>query len=176
MAELMRVQLMCLQEIHFKCVIHADIKPSNIFLHVQNGSYQVYLIDFGYALIVNERRVSSQNEPPPGSAAAIRGGTILFSSINWQHDRPISYRDDLESLVYTLLYLRFGQLPWWNPRSGHIVLDEDVVEKLKQTWVDLPWAPTELVDLWHYARELRVDEKPDYDYILGTIFRDDKHA
>lgn len=87
MAELMRLQLMCLQEIHLKCVIHADIKPSNIFLHVQNGSYQVYLIDFGYALIVNERRVSSQHEPSSGSAAAIRGGTILFSSINWQHDR-----------------------------------------------------------------------------------------
>lgn len=39
-------------------------------------------------------------------------GTALFASVNAHTGMELSRRDDIESLVYTLMYLRMGSLPW----------------------------------------------------------------
>ena len=41
-------------------------------------------------------------------------GTALFASINAHKGSELSRRDDIESLVYTLIYLITGTLPWKN--------------------------------------------------------------
>jgi hypothetical protein len=41
-------------------------------------------------------------------------GTALFASINAHRGQDLSRRDDIESLVYTLIYLVTGSLPWKN--------------------------------------------------------------
>lgn len=39
-------------------------------------------------------------------------GDLKFGSLNLHDNRPRSYRDDLESLFYTILYLGGVKLPW----------------------------------------------------------------
>lgn len=41
-------------------------------------------------------------------------GTALFASINAHNGKELSRRDDIESLIYTLIYLCAGTLPWKN--------------------------------------------------------------
>ena len=41
-------------------------------------------------------------------------GTIRYSSINAMKGESQSRRDDLESLIYTLIFLHTGELPWMN--------------------------------------------------------------
>jgi hypothetical protein len=38
----------------------------------------------------------------------------LFASINAHRGMELSRRDDIESLIYTLIYLAMGNLPWKN--------------------------------------------------------------
>jgi len=41
-------------------------------------------------------------------------GTALFASVNAHLGKDLSRRDDIESLIYTLIYLCAGTLPWKN--------------------------------------------------------------
>jgi hypothetical protein len=41
-------------------------------------------------------------------------GTALFASMNAHKGMELSRRDDIESLIYTLIYLHVGTLPWKN--------------------------------------------------------------
>ncbi len=41
-------------------------------------------------------------------------GTALFASIRAHTGAELSRRDDIESLIYTLMYLVMGTIPWKN--------------------------------------------------------------
>lgn len=45
-------------------------------------------------------------------------GTALFASINAHKGNELSRRDDIESLIYTLIYLLMGNVPWKNIGIG----------------------------------------------------------
>ncbi|KAJ3538817.1 hypothetical protein NM688_g6465 [Phlebia brevispora] len=170
--------LACLREIHYKRVVHGDIKPPNILVfEPRSGRVQVSLIDFGYAVLMNKQYLRQAAEASSYSIARnVRGGTCIFASINWQRNTSISYRDDLESLVYTLYFLKCGALPWCVAHKGRVqALDTDHMLECKLQmcqWIKASGAPPQLASLWQYARDLQVDEEPDYDYIIHTIFQD----
>lgn len=83
--------------IHFKGVVYRDIKPENIMIGFDN---RIYLIDFGLCA-------------PAGTEAASKMvGTVRYASINAHRGAGIRGRDDLESLVYVLVYLIKKSLPW----------------------------------------------------------------
>ena len=44
-------------------------------------------------------------------------GTITYASMNSMRGEIQSYRDDLESLAYVLLYAKLGKLPWQKHRK-----------------------------------------------------------
>ncbi|CAE6435230.1 unnamed protein product [Rhizoctonia solani] len=79
----------------------------------------------------------------------------------------LTFRDDIESLAYTLLWLLRGDLPW-----GHFATNGSRVGRIRQVHVqkerhtgstlaiELPAEFGELVD---YTRSLRTYEKPGYD-------------
>ena len=41
-------------------------------------------------------------------------GTALFASIHAHRGMELSRRDDIESLIYSLIYLLVGTVPWKN--------------------------------------------------------------
>lgn len=85
---------------HLKGVIYRDVKPENIMIGFDS---KIYLIDFG--LCVSMRGMSTEI-----SSKLI--GTVRYASINAHKGASLCGRDDLESLVYVLVYLIKRSLPW----------------------------------------------------------------
>ena len=117
-----REQLTRLEQIHSKGIIHRDVKPENFVIknlgpkRKQVSEYerskgnndfvqpiqQVYLIDFGLGNYFRDPKTGSHIEERKKSHFL---GTVGFSSINSHLLKEQSRRDDLEGLVYVLIYL-----------------------------------------------------------------------
>lgn len=96
--------LQLLETIHNKNIIHRDIKPENFVFGIGNNSADLYCIDFGLATHLTES--GARNTWTPFM------GTLRFASIAAHKGERQSFKDDLESCVYTLVYLFRGRLPW----------------------------------------------------------------
>lgn len=93
------------QTLHDKNIVHGDIKPKNIATG-QSNQNEIYLIDFGLA-----KQVTHEN-----MQIATEIGTPAFMSLG-AHQKFVAYRNDLESLAYTLAFLYLGNLPWLHRRN-----------------------------------------------------------
>jgi len=85
--------------LHQRGIVHRDIKPANII--VSRYEHKIYLIDFGLAC---------HNEDSEDWKYGTYG-TYLFMPVRI-HNGPYNTEDDIESLVYTLVYLVLGYVPW----------------------------------------------------------------
>lgn len=77
-------------------------------------SNKIYLIDFGLSVSYFEGETSQHYKENLNHNYSNVVGTALFASINAHNGQDLSRRDDIESLIYTLIYLCTGSLPWKN--------------------------------------------------------------
>jgi serine/threonine protein kinase len=105
------VQISRLQHIHTRNFIHRDLKPRNVLIGVRNNAHIIYLVDF--SLSKQYRDPNTHVHVMPGHTTSFIG-TPAFASINSHLGLELGRRDDLESLVYLLIYLVRGCLPWLN--------------------------------------------------------------
>ncbi|KAF9231410.1 casein kinase 1, epsilon [Melanogaster broomeanus] len=97
-----------LEYVHSHNFIHRDVKPHNILMGVGDSWDTFFLIDFGIA----------QKYCDPSSHIHILMqenlsfvGTPAFASLNSHRGLQLGRRDDIESLVYLLIFLHHGSLP-----------------------------------------------------------------
>ncbi|KAF7329818.1 Kinase-like protein [Mycena kentingensis (nom. inval.)] len=104
--------LSALEHLHKQGVVHRDIKPSNVLLCPAEPNL-VRLVDFGLCSLTDLVR------PRDPRAHPSIVGSLPWCSVSVQDGKwPLTASDDLESLVYTLLFLLGGDLPWYDfPRS-----------------------------------------------------------
>ena len=108
------MQLLALQELHSRGIVHRDLSLGNILTASPASSELVltalrdhervtidalYLADLGMAL-------------PLGHASDGVCGNELFASHRAHESAQLSQRDDIESLMYVLMYLLRSNLPW----------------------------------------------------------------
>lgn len=148
-----------LQYIHSKGFIHRDLKPDNFTLDKDNK--KLFCIDFGLA----KRYIHKSGEHIKFSKSRRFCGTAKYASIAAHEHLEQSRKDDLESLVYVLVYLYKGKLPWSDIKHSDKKKRYKKIykEKMKYTPEELcNNMPREYTIFLNYIRTMDFQEKPPY--------------
>lgn len=145
--------------LHESKIIHRDIKPDNILLNFENSFDDIYLIDFSFS---KKYIVNNCNHIIQTHLNKIIG-SINYISINVHNLIEPSRRDDLESVIYVLMYIYFGYLEWENEENinnifnakKNIIYDELIPDCFKQMLI--------------YVRALEFEERPNYFYFMNLL-------
>ena len=122
-------KLSVLKSLHDHHYVHLDIKPDNFMIGAGDRSSRVFLIDFGLTRLF-------RNPTTHKHITQVKGldiiGTVCYSSITSHLGLTQSRRDDLESLVFVIVYLVKGRLPWQGIAVHPGQVHHDKVLMLKQ--------------------------------------------
>lgn len=103
-----------LNEAHKNGIIHRDVKPSNIFLHMTEGEIHPKLIDFG---LVKEAEHSSEL-----SQTGLVMGSPMYMSPEQVDSKDITYASDIYSLGHTLYTMITGVAPFKKETMTQIMI------------------------------------------------------
>ena len=175
-----RQMLQRLRSVHSHGMLHRDVKPDNfLFTHTPEMDLSkraitkksvtplLYLIDYGMAKRISSSVVSADN------STGIKKGLIgspRYASVFAHQGEPLGPRDDLISMMYSLIYVaRGGNLPWQNYTEREIYYIKDnmtpseVCAGLFQPHLDGWSAILELL----YA--MKANQMPNYTYIESLL-------
>lgn len=147
-----------IKTVHDKGFIHRDIKPHN-FLFGLNKFNDLYVIDLGFC----KSYLDTNNNHIKQKQTSNVIGSRNYASISAHRCYEVSRRDDLESLIYMLLYFYTGWLPWNN-----VFNDFDIID-LKIDVLHSERYPKILLNALHYVRSLDYDETPKYNFIIDNF-------
>ncbi|KAF8498962.1 kinase-like domain-containing protein [Russula emetica] len=140
--------LLILESLHDRHYVHLDIKPDNFALGIATRSHTMQI--YGSSTI----------------------GTICYSSINCHLGLTPSRRDDLESLIYVIVYLVKGCLPWQGITVQPGQIHQDKVLKVKQATIVKALCkglPQPFIEFSKYIRCLGFQDKPDYNLLCSIL-------
>ncbi|GMS89182.1 hypothetical protein PENTCL1PPCAC_11357, partial [Pristionchus entomophagus] len=153
--------LLALKEVHQIGYLHRDVKPNNMCIGVIDRT-RIYLIDFGMA---------RQFTNPTGGVRKSRNivgfrGTPRYVAKQVHMCEEQGPGGDLVSLVYSLIELYTGTLPWSSTKDGeemkkkkeNITL-EKLCEKMAKPFQEMA------SNIWN----LDYDDYPDYEYLSEKI-------
>lgn len=157
--------------IHEANLIYRDIKPDNFLIGKPGtpNANKIYIVDFGMA---KQYRDPKTKVHIPFREKKALSGTARYMSINTHVGREQLRRDDLESLGHVFMYFLRGSLPWQGLKAA---LNKQKYEKIGMKKQHTPinelcyGFPIQFAQYLKYARNLRFDEDPDYDYLLGLM-------
>jgi len=141
---------------HAKGVIHRDVKPDNVFLHVGQGLDPVVkVVDFGIA------KLMSDPARTPNTARGMMVGTPEYLAPERLLSRPYDGRADVYALGCTMFEAITGRPPFvpnreapWLVAASHIGDPAPPIVNLE------PSVPMELAALIHAALEKDPDDRP----------------
>lgn len=157
--------LECMHNVGF---IHRDIKPNN-FLIGRERQDQVYIMDFGLS-----KRFMYKGKHMKFRDHRSLIGTARYASINMHLGIEPSRRDDLEAVGYMLIYFIIGRLPWQGLTKKRGITTLELIGEVKMSTGistlcrNLPDCFSEYLK---YVRNLKFDEKPDYEYLKGLFIK-----
>ena len=169
--------IVLLNKLHSIGYCHNDIKPENIL--IGNNSFsinKIYLIDFGlcskYWDFKNNKHISE-------SKSDSFVGTFRFASKN-HHCNEMTHarRDDLESLMYVLIYFLCNKLPWMIDYNKFYTKDA-ILNKTKNIKQDITVNEIcsgasdidEFKTALEYVRQLKFEQCPDYQYLQNLFYK-----
>jgi len=132
-----------------------------------NSKQIAFIIDFGTA---KEYWNTATGTHVPFRQGELLVGTPAFASINSHLGVELGRRDDLESLIYMLIYFLRGSLPWL--KGDHEKLSSfSILRRKASASVDClcRGIPAEIATMLIYTRALAFSEAPDYHYIRSLL-------
>ena len=158
-----------IEYIHKHHFVHRDIKPENFCIGTEEKTNVIYLIDYG----LSKRYKNSKNHQHiPYREGGALVGTARYVSINTHLGIEQSRRDDIESIGYVLIYFLKGNLPWQGLKAGDQKYNRIMEKKLQiPTEVLCYGLPDEIVHYLNYTKNLRFEERPDYDYLRNLFVK-----
>ncbi|KAG1726181.1 casein kinase 1, epsilon [Suillus paluster] len=161
-----------LEYIHSHNFVHGDIKPQNILVGLNDLRHTAFIVDFG---IAKEYCSTSTRTHVPFRQGQNLTGTPAFASINSHLGVETGRCDDIGSLIYTLIYLLCGSLPWLT--DDHEKLSSSTMLECKvNTTVEVlcHGIPVGFASLLIYTCSLAFSQDPDYNYLRSLLH--DLHA
>ena len=170
-----------LRSMHKNGLLHRDLKPNNFawgnysknYLgahHSYSADYEtssIYLIDFGLSDAYIDPKTGQVYKSEKGGKFI---GTLRYSSVNSHKGIRQCRKDDLESLMYILVYFYKGKLPWQDVKSKqkeekHQKIKE---EKMRTTAEELcKDMPQEFERMLCYVKNILYSEEPNYERLLS---------
>jgi serine/threonine protein kinase len=93
-----------LSYLHFQCIVHCDVKPENLILHLEE--HNVVLVDFGLGVIHSDAKTLA------------KGGTEAYMPPEFGNGLPPIPASDIYSIGKTAVFLSGG-----NPMTGALPKD-----------------------------------------------------
>lgn len=158
--------LTAISDLHVVGFVHRDVKPANFALGIGAHKRTVFLLDFGLARqFLQKDQTGVMRLRPPRIDVPFRG-TVRYCSMNVHCRMEQGRHDDLWSLLYMLIEMVVGQLPWRN-------LDRRAAYKAKEAATPselLHGCPREFLRFQHHLGKLTYAHAPDY-AALDQLFR-----
>ena len=167
---------------HEKGILHRDLKPNNLTWGNFNSSYNnisnynsinnisnnldiktIFLIDFGLSCSFLEGGLSYKHYKIKTNLSFV--GTLRYASLNSHKGIRQSRRDDLESMIYILIYFLKGKLPWQDVKAKQKEERHKLISEIKSKVTIESLCenlPSEFAELLTYVKNLEFDEKPLY--------------
>ena len=168
-----------LETMHEKGILHRDLKPNNLTWGNYNSSYNIsnkncdnnskldintiYLIDFGLSCSYYEHELSTRHYKLKDNLNFV--GTLRYASLNSHKGIRQGRRDDLESMLYILIYFLKGKLPWQDIKAKQKEERHKIIFQIKSNIsIDslCKDIPEEFANLLKYVKSLQFEEKPSY--------------
>ncbi len=165
----MAVQMINLiEQLHNIGWLHRDIKPENFTLYKR----VIYMIDFGLARKWEDLVDRYDSLFVRGQSSSSIAGTARYMSINVHNGKSYSWRDDLESLGYVLIYFYRGSLPWQgiNEKNNRKLMNKIYSIKLQKKRL-CKKLPSALYDYMQYCYKLKIDSVPNYNYLKSLFIK-----
>ncbi len=143
--------------LHNKGIVHRDIKPNNILL----SNNKIKICDFGFSkqIIKNKKHIEYKNIDKII-------GTPNFISLNVHNLIEPTRRDDLESIIYIIIYL-IKDLPWREK-------DINKTKLLKQNLLDIDFLNEKEKKILNEIRQLDYYTEPNYSLIKSLLINEEK--
>jgi serine/threonine protein kinase len=145
--------------LHENKIIHRDIKPDNILLNSDNSFEDIFIIDFSFC----KKYINSDFKHISEKKINNIIGSMNYISLNVHNLIEPSRRDDLESVMYVLLYLYYGRLEWDNSS------DLNFIYETKKNIIFNENVPNCFKNIISYIRMLEFNERPNYFYIMNCF-------
>ena len=154
-----------IESIHKKGIIHGYLTPKHFLFGKDSKKSQIYSVSFGNSKYYKDpiTKVHIQNV---GGKNFKSQYSVKYGSINQLNKQANSRRDDVEAIGYILIFFLKGKLPWHNVKGNS---NDEIIEKQKEIKLNTSlddlcrYCPEEFKSFIEYSRQLKFDEKPDYD-------------
>ncbi|KAI6224963.1 CK1 protein kinase [Aphelenchoides besseyi] len=158
--QIIDVNSIAIEVMHNAFFLHRDIKPGNMAVGHSNVR-KIYLFDFGLSRCYTQKKESGVFELRPERPKAPFRGTHHYCSLLQHENRDSARRDDLWSVMYTLIEFTVGFLPWDHEREK-----SKIAEMKRNTKIEvlLQGCPLIFAILLDYLTKLEYNSRPSYDY------------
>jgi hypothetical protein len=179
-----RQMLQRLRSVHSRGMLHRDVKPDNFLFTrtpeldlsrraAKQSSHQeriplLHLIDFGMAKRIKGPSPTNDNDDDAHKSSFI--GSARYASVFAHCGEPLGRRDDLISMMYSLIYVaRGGALPWLNHTEREIYYIKDnmtapeICAGLSQRHA------TQWADVLEVLHRMNAHDVPDYAVIESLL-------
>lgn len=152
-----------IQILHKNGFIHRDIKPDNFLFGSERKHNILYLIDLGMC----KRIFFENNMHITNKITNSIIGTPIFVSLHVHQKGQPSRRDDIESIMYIILFL-IDNLKWINLLDNTEEVN-NIIINLKENIINDVSINSIIIELIIYCRLLDFDECPDYQYLIDQL-------